>query len=1007
MSAGTPDDASTLTMQGAILALQRFWSEHGCMIAQPFNTEVGAGTANPATALRVLGPEPWSVGYVEPSVRPDDSRYGENPNRLQTHTQFQVILKPDPGNPQELYLQSLGHLGIDLEAHDVRFVEDNWASPALGAWGLGWEVWLDGMEITQFTYFQQAGGLSLDPVSVEITYGLERIMMAVQGVTHFTDIRYAPGISYGEVFGQSEYEMSRYYLDDADLETNRELFERYAAEARRLIDLELPVPAYTYVLKCSHTFNVLDARGAISTTDRAASFKTMRDLTREVAHLWLRRREELGLPLGRVAPPPAATASAPVPVTSAPATALLEVGTEELPTGEVPAAAELLRERVEALLAESLLEHGAVRVDSTPRRLVVTVDAVAPAEPDTTKVDRGPRVSAAFDPDGALTKAGAGFLRSRGAEAADLGRTTEGEVEYVTLTRAVPGRPAGEVLADVFAGAVRALRSGRNMRWNDPELSFSRPIRWLVALLGSEVLPLAVSSLEAGRRTRVLRTAAAPEVEVPSAEDYRGFLRGHGIVLDRTERRARIVAGAERLAGDAGGRVDVDALAELVDEVTDLVETPNPVLGRFEERYMEVPLPVLETVMRKHQRYLPVVGQDGRLLPCFVAVANGPCDEDTVRSGYEAVLRARYEDAAFFYAADRQHTPAELHGRLDRLTFETRLGSVADRSRRIATLAGALALAAGTDRQVRAVLDRAGALAKFDLASQMVVELSSLAGTMAEVYALEAGESPEVATALREMEMPRQGAGALPATTPGALLSVADRLDLLTGMLAVGNVPTGQADPFGVRRAAAGAVRVLREAPALAGLDLLAGANAAADLLRDQGVEVGVDTVEQAVSIAVRRYEQQLLEAGHPVAYVRAVLPLATRPAVADAVLAELESLAEDPALQDVAFAVQRATRILPSAADVDVSDAAPLAEGVDGELLAAVERLEAPSDPTLRELVAAADGLRGVVDAFFEQVRVMDEDPRVRAARVAVLRRLDAATGRVLDWSQLQTALA
>ena len=220
-------------MQDALLALTRYWTERGCMIVQPFNTEVGAGTLNPATILRVLGPEPWRVAYVEPSVRPDDSRYGENPNRLQTHTQFQVILKPEPGDPQEQYLASLEALGIDIHAHDIRFVEDNWANPATGSWGLGWEVWLDGLEITQFTYFQQAGGMSLDPVSVEITYGVERIIMALQNVGHFKDIAYAPGISYGEAFGQAEYEMSRFYLDDADVDTQRRLFEDYAAEARR------------------------------------------------------------------------------------------------------------------------------------------------------------------------------------------------------------------------------------------------------------------------------------------------------------------------------------------------------------------------------------------------------------------------------------------------------------------------------------------------------------------------------------------------------------------------------------------------------------------------------------------------------------------------------------------------------------------------------------------------------------------------------------------------------
>lgn len=250
-------------MQDALIRLTDYWAAQGCVVAQPMNTEVGAGTLNPATALRVLGPEPWRVGYVEPSVRPDDSRYGDNPNRLQTHTQYQVILKPEPGNAQDLYLGSLRALGIDIEAHDVRFVEDNWASPALGAWGLGWEVWLDGLEITQFTYFQQSGGLTLDPVSVEITYGMERIVMALQRVTHFADISYAPGVSYGEVFGQSEYEMSRYYLDDADIETNRRLFEAYEAEAARMLAARLPVPAHTYVLKCSHAFNVQIGRAHV------------------------------------------------------------------------------------------------------------------------------------------------------------------------------------------------------------------------------------------------------------------------------------------------------------------------------------------------------------------------------------------------------------------------------------------------------------------------------------------------------------------------------------------------------------------------------------------------------------------------------------------------------------------------------------------------------------------------------------------------------------------------
>jgi glycyl-tRNA synthetase len=257
---------------------------------------------NPATYLRVLGPEPWNVAYVEPSIRPDDGRYGENPNRLQQHYQYQVILKPDPGNPQELYLQSLQALGLNPRQHDIRFIEDNWESPALGAWGLGWEVWLNGMEITQFTYFQQAGGFVLDPVSVELTYGLERIAMALQGVHDFRHIQWntsyngSASFTYGDVNLQGEYEHSKYFFEIADVEKLRQAYNIFVSEANASLSQGLVLPAHDYVLKCSHTFNVLDTRGAIGVTERQAMFAEMRDLARRVAEAYLAQREKMGFP---------------------------------------------------------------------------------------------------------------------------------------------------------------------------------------------------------------------------------------------------------------------------------------------------------------------------------------------------------------------------------------------------------------------------------------------------------------------------------------------------------------------------------------------------------------------------------------------------------------------------------------------------------------------------------------------------------------------------------------
>lgn len=288
-----------MDFQTMILKLQSFWARQNCILAQGYDIEKGAGTMNPATFLRALGPEPWSVAYVEPSRRPADGRYGENPNRLFQHHQFQVIIKPSPSNIQELYLESLQELGIMPKEHDIRFVEDNWESPTLGAWGLGWEVWLDGMEITQFTYFQQVGSIDVEAVSVEITYGLERIAMYIQEKENVYQICWAGELSYGEIFRQAEVEHSVYCFEEADIAMLFTLFGMYAKEAQRLLEKGLVLPGYDQVLKCSHTFNLLDARGAISVAERTGYIGKVRTLARLCAQSYLAQRAELGFPLLR------------------------------------------------------------------------------------------------------------------------------------------------------------------------------------------------------------------------------------------------------------------------------------------------------------------------------------------------------------------------------------------------------------------------------------------------------------------------------------------------------------------------------------------------------------------------------------------------------------------------------------------------------------------------------------------------------------------------------------
>ena len=286
-----------MNFQQMILKLEQYWSDYGCLIWQPYDEQKGAGTFNPATFLRSLGPEPWKAAYVEPSRRPTDGRYGDNPNRLQHYYQYQVVIKPAPENSQQIYLDSLKHLGIDLAGHDVRFVEDDWESPTLGATGLGWEVWLDGMEVTQYTYFQQVGSINLDPVTVELTYGLERVAMFIQKRNNVFDLMWNDTVTYGDVHHEDEVQFSKFNFDHSDADMLFKLFDMYEAEAKRLLKVDLVLPAYDWVLKCSHTFNLLDARGAIGVAQRTTYITRVRNLARAIARSYLKQREAMGFPL--------------------------------------------------------------------------------------------------------------------------------------------------------------------------------------------------------------------------------------------------------------------------------------------------------------------------------------------------------------------------------------------------------------------------------------------------------------------------------------------------------------------------------------------------------------------------------------------------------------------------------------------------------------------------------------------------------------------------------------
>ncbi|MCZ7548529.1 MAG: glycine--tRNA ligase subunit alpha [Anaerolineales bacterium] len=575
------------SFQSIILALQNFWAEHGCLITQPYYTQVGAGTMNPNTFLRVLGPEPWNVAYVEPSVRPDDGRYGENPNRFQLHTQFQVILKPDPGNPQEIYLDSLKALGIDPRQHDIRFVEDNWEQPAISAWGLGWEVWLDGQEITQFTYFQQMGGVTLDPVSVELTYGLERILIALNNAKAIWDEPYGANVTYGEIRRKEEFEHSKYYFETADVERVRAMYDLFSAEADACLAAGLILPAHDYVLKCSHSFNILDTRGAISVAERQAFFRRMRELARRVAEGYEEQRKQAEYPLLKTEDRRPKTVSATPSPVSSPRSFLLEIGVEELPASDVDSAHAYLVTRIPSLLDDLHLTHGDVRVFATPRRLTVSIDSLAPTQPDREETVKGPPAEKAFDKDGKPTQAGMGFAKKNNVDVKDLQIREENGGRYVFAVVRQKGRPTPEVLAEALPKLIAEIKFEKSMKWNDSGVAFSRPIRWLVALFGEMVVPFEYAGVVSGNVTRGLRPHDSPEIKIPSADKYFDAIREAGIVLDKEERKASIVEQVKQAAALVSGEALIED--DLLSEVANLVETPTAVMGGFDPAFLQLP----------------------------------------------------------------------------------------------------------------------------------------------------------------------------------------------------------------------------------------------------------------------------------------------------------------------------------------------------------------------------------------------------------------------------------
>ncbi len=1014
-----------MTLQEIILALEKFWADHGCIIQQPCDIEVGAGTFNPATFLRCLGPEPWQTAYVEPVRRPTDGRYAENPFRVGAYYQYQVILKPAPENVLPLYLESLYSLGISARKNDIRFVEDDWESPTLGASGLGWEVWWNGAEVTQFTYFQQMGSIDLDPICAEITYGLERIALYLQDVDDFFDIRWNEHVNYGDVHRQSEIEYSTYNFEHANVEMLFDLFSTYEKETYACLDAGLVLPATDHVLKCSHTFNMLDARRVISVTERVSYIERVRRLAQRIARAYVQQREEMEHPLmGRFsmeATPTMVDAvsnraeTAPTMEDAASnrtetADLLFEIGTEEIPASYVPPVLEQLHKTAAESLTNHRISFGEIETLGTPRRLTLSIKDIKTLQESQETEVVGPPKRIAYDENDEPTKAAIGFAKTQGVELSALRIVNTERGEYVAASKLETGVSTQEVLKTLLTEWIEELRFPKTMRWEtkseEPRAfaRFARPIRWLVALLGDEVIKYTYGAADAGRLTYGHRSLYPEPITLVSADlkAYVENLRNAGVIACPKERRDTIEKQVRDILESEKCLPKVDD--ELLDTVNYLVENPQPIVGNFSESHLEIPPEVLITAMKKHQRYFPMWKDESALASKFITISNGTDGNiDGVRHGNERVLHARLNDAEFFYSEDQKTSLANKVERLGAVVFHAKLGSLLDKADRLKALVKFISTELKLAETTIHHTERAAWLCKADLTTHMVIEFPSLQGITGSYYAQNSGEPEPVAAAIAEHYQPLGADTPLPETEVGALLAIADKLDTIVGYFGIEERPTGSQDPYSLRRHALGTIRILQDRKLPLSLDAVV--EKAISLYT---VELADDTktsvlgfIKERLRVILQQTQQYAPDLADAVLAVGDVdiINILKRASV----LAEFRLTSN---FEEVYNALNRVLRILPPNAPETV-DTALLCDDAEKQLYACITEAEPHFQESIQErdyakLLTQLATLQPTIDTFFDDVLVMAEEPALRTNRLALLNRIGRNIYAVADLTKI-----
>lgn len=1014
-----------ITFQQFLNRLTAFWEKQGCIIHQGYDLEVGAGTFNPATFLRCLGPEPYRAAYIEPCRRPADGRYGTNPNRLQHYFQYQVILKPSPDNIQDLYLQSLEALGFNLKEHDIRFVHDDWESPTLGAWGLGWEVWMDGMEITQFTYFQAVGGVELKPITGEITYGIERLAMYLQKVNNIFDLQWNEQLTYGDIYHRNEVEWSHYNFEKASTQMWQRHFEDYEKEAKILVAEHLPIPAYDFVMKASHAFNLLDARGAISVTERTGYIARIRDLARQIAESYIASREKQEFPLLKQFQKEKITQLLQYENPLIPekllnvhsdekADFLLEIGSEELPASFVKIGSQNLEKGILDLLKKEEIEFERISVFSTPRRLGIMIHQLAMGKPPQNIEKKGPPVEQAYLPDGQIKPAGEGFFRTLGIPAPKIETIRQENIPGVEIRtiKGIPylygilrqeGRATAVILQEQLPSLILNLDFPKKMRWGNGDISYARPLHWIVSLFDDEVIPFRIGSVLSGRFTYGHRQLSPQTVRLEKAQEYLKTLYHHFVQADAEQREENIRSQLNNL--ESQYQIKIIERDRVIPQVLNLVEWPYMTFASFRSEFLKAPKEVLISEMVEHQKYFPVVGLDGTLKNLFIITANIP-PTDQIREGNQRVLSARLSDGVFLFEEDLKLKLEDLNEKLKKVTFQKELGTVYQKVERL--LHHALIIQKMLKISHPEKVKRAALLSKSDLASNMVYEFPELQGIMGSYYALAQGEDPEIARSIDEHWMPRGEKAPLPETETGIVISLADKIDNLLGCFSLGLKPTSSSDPYALRRQVLGLIKILIKGQYELPLRdcLLACANHFPPSVMKNRQE----TVDEILTFVTNRIKTVFLDYNFNKDEIEASLAHGTSD-IYDTfcrVKALHEFRKEAKTKFNSLYEVYKRAKGQLNGQHFHKIAQEYLIEPAEKKLNALLDAQQEAFQTALEkrnyhQAYALIATLQPILAELFDQVKILDENQQIRENRLALLRRVFNLLEEILDFSKIQ----